>query len=114
MHLYEEHGVDCVRHLHGMFAFALWDRKRRQRLLLARDRVGKKPLFYALPRRRRSGVRVGAARAARGPLEIARDVDPRAVDRFLAYGYVPAPMSIFSARAQAAAGPHAGARGRAR
>ncbi len=94
VHLYEERGIDCVNALHGMFAFALWD-ARRERLFLARDRVGKKPLFYAL-----SG---GALRFAselnalmRDP-EIPREIDHAALDAYLAYQYIPAPLSAFKA-----------------
>ena len=94
VHLYEEEGPACVRSLHGMFAFALWDLERRQ-LLLARDRVGKKPLFYAQrPGRLSFASELGAL--MQDP-EISRAVDHRAIDCFLAYQYVPAPYSAFRA-----------------
>jgi asparagine synthase (glutamine-hydrolysing) len=94
VHLYEEEGVDCVRSLDGMFAFALWDEPRR-RLLVARDRVGKKPLFYAL----REGTLSFASelRALLCDDEIPRDIDEQALDCYFAYGYVPAPLSAFRA-----------------
>ena len=91
-HLYEEHGVECLARLQGMFAFALWDRRRR-RLFIARDRVGKKPLFYSL----RDGV-LSFASELQALLQdpgVPREVDPAAIDAYLAYGYVPAPGSIF-------------------
>jgi asparagine synthase (glutamine-hydrolysing) len=94
VHLYEELGPACVRELHGMFAFALWDSRRRQ-LLLARDRVGKKPLFYS----ERAGALSFASelRALLQDPEIPRELDHRALDSYLAYGSVPAPMSAFAA-----------------
>jgi asparagine synthase (glutamine-hydrolysing) len=94
VHLYEEYGADCVRHLHGMFAFALWDR-REQQLLLARDRVGKKPLIYAL---RDGGISFASEMGAllQDP-EISREVDPEALDQYLAVGYVPAPLTALRA-----------------
>jgi len=89
-HLYEEHGVDCVLRLHGMFAFALWD-VRRQQLLIARDRVGKKPLVYDF----RDGVLSFASEmgALLANAEIPREVDHEAIDAYLAHGYVPAPLT---------------------
>ena len=94
VHLYEEMGEDCVRKLHGMFAFALWDR-RRQQLLLARDRVGKKPLVYAL---RDGGISFGSEMNAllQDP-EIPRELDHEAIDAYLGLGYVPAPRSALQA-----------------
>jgi asparagine synthase (glutamine-hydrolysing) len=94
VHLYEELGPACVRELNGMFAFALWDSRRRQ-LLLARDRVGKKPLFYS----ERAGALSFASelRALMQDPEIPRELDHQALDAYLAYGVVPAPMSAFAA-----------------
>jgi asparagine synthase (glutamine-hydrolysing) len=94
VHLYEDHGADCVRHLRGMFAFALWDRRRR-RLLLARDRLGKKPLFYA---HRGGTLWFGSeAKAILQDDEVPRDVDLDAIDAFLHFQYVPHPRSAFQA-----------------
>jgi asparagine synthase (glutamine-hydrolysing) len=94
VHLYEEQGPDCVRSLHGMFAFALWDAPRGQ-LLLARDRVGKKPLFYSL-----RGQTISFASelvALMQDEDIPREVDHQAIDCFLSYQYVPSPLSAFRA-----------------
>jgi asparagine synthase (glutamine-hydrolysing) len=93
-HLYEQDGRDLVHRLHGMFALAVWDAKRR-RLLLARDRVGKKPLYYA-----QLGDRLSFASELCALLHderVPRDVDHRALDAYLAYRWVPAPMTAFRA-----------------
>jgi asparagine synthase (glutamine-hydrolysing) len=93
VHLYEDHGADCVRFLRGMFAFAIWDRRNR-RLLLARDRLGKKPLFY-----REHGGEFWFASEVRAIFEdpaVDRAIDFQAIDAFLHYQYVPHPMSAFA------------------
>jgi asparagine synthase (glutamine-hydrolysing) len=93
-HLYEEDGPGLVHRLHGMFGLAVWDAKRR-RLVLARDRVGKKPLYYAL-----HGGDMSFASELAALLEderIPRDVDHQALDAYLAYRWVPAPMTAFRA-----------------
>jgi asparagine synthase (glutamine-hydrolysing) len=86
VHLYEDIGADCVKRLQGMFAFALWDGLRR-RLLLARDRVGIKPLYYA--NTGRSLVFASEVKAVLTDPSIRRQVDPAAIDRFLTYYYLP-------------------------
>ena len=93
VHAWEEWGPACLDRLRGMFAFALWDR-RRQTLFLARDRLGKKPLHYALLP---DGQLVFASemRAMLRHPGIARRIDPQAVDGYLALGYVPEPGSIY-------------------
>ena len=93
LHLYEEKGDECVRELRGMFSFAIWD-AREKRLLLARDRVGKKPLVYGLIN---GGIVFSSElKALLLHPEIGREVDPRAVDAILTYQAIPSPATIFS------------------
>ncbi len=90
VHLYEEHGADCVHHLRGMFAFAIWDEKRR-RLLLARDRVGKKPLYYA---EHDGALLFGSElKCLLQYPGFPREVDVDALHHFLTLQYVPDPQS---------------------
>jgi asparagine synthase (glutamine-hydrolysing) len=92
VHAYEEYGDDCVHHLNGMFAFAIWDKKQR-RLLLARDRLGIKPLYYYVsPQQIIFGSELKAVMA--NPT-VPRDIDFTALDQFLSLEYVPTPRSIF-------------------
>ncbi len=92
VHAYEEYGSNCLKAMNGMFAFALWDGRRR-RLLLARDRVGIKPLYYAcLPGCLLFGSEVKAL-LAHPHLE--RRLDLTALNLYLSLEYVPTPYSIF-------------------
>ena len=92
LHLYEEHGTGLLRHLRGMFAFALWDQRQR-RLLLVRDRIGIKPLYYLTePGRLAFASELRALRQlSTRPLE----VDPQSVYDFFGFRYVPAPHTFY-------------------
>jgi asparagine synthase (glutamine-hydrolysing) len=92
IHLYEEMGSDCVQKLRGMFAFALWDEKR-QKLLIARDRLGKKPLHYALRRGRLYFASEIKSILAVAP-ELA-EVNRAALLQYMYLGYVPDPATAF-------------------
>ena len=94
VHLYEEHGADCVAKLDGMFAIALWDSSAR-RLLLARDRSGKKPLFY---RRLPDGGLAFASEVhalLRGFPEAGVTPNLEAIDEYLTLQYVPSPHTAY-------------------
>ncbi|OQX88731.1 asparagine synthase (glutamine-hydrolyzing) [candidate division KSB1 bacterium 4484_87] len=92
VHAYEEYGEQCVEKLNGMFAFAIWD-ERKKSLFVARDRIGIKPLYYFFDKKRfifgseiKSILQAG---------EVPRRIDLQALDNFLTFEYIPAPLSIF-------------------
>jgi asparagine synthase (glutamine-hydrolysing) len=92
VHAYEEYGDDCVQHLRGMFAFVIWD-ARKQHLLIARDRLGIKPVYYY-----RDSKMIAFASEIKSLLEIPgipRQVDPEALDLYFSLRYVPGPRTMF-------------------
>lgn len=92
LHLYEDYGAECLRFLRGMFAFAVWD-GRKQELFLARDRLGKKPLFYAhTPQSFHFGSEIKAITADEA---VPRSPDLTAIHHYLTYQYVPTPWTAF-------------------
>ena len=92
IHMYEDLGPDCVKHFNGMFAFAIWD-KRTNSLLLARDRVGVKPLYYTV----QQGTLIFASeiKSILQHPSVEPCVDPIAIDEFMTYGYVQTPRTAF-------------------
>ena len=91
VHLYEDEGLECFSMLNGMFALAIWD-QRKGRLVLARDRLGQKPLVY-----RQEPSRLLFASELKSLLlapHVPREIEPAAIDEYLTYQYVPHPRSI--------------------
>ena len=92
VHLYEDCGIECFAHLHGMFAIAIWDQNQR-RLVLGRDRMGQKPLVYAYDRNRL--LFASELKSLLEVPDVSRQLDPEAIDLYLTYQYVPHPKTIF-------------------
>jgi asparagine synthase (glutamine-hydrolysing) len=91
--LYEKYGVECLRFLRGMFAFAIWDAPRRK-LILARDRLGKKPIYYVSMRERfLFASEIKALRVVAEPSQIEMDTD--SLDQYLSYGFISGPQTIY-------------------
>ena len=94
VHAYDQYGADCPKHLRGMFAFAIWN-EQTQQLFLARDRVGKKPLLYALV----NGQLIFASEFSALLLhpDISREIEPAALDYYLSFMCIPAPLTAYRA-----------------
>jgi asparagine synthase (glutamine-hydrolysing) len=104
VHAYEEYGIDCLRHLRGMFAFALWDAGK-QALFLARDRIGIKPLYWHY-----AGRRFTFASEIKALLKnpaVPRDLDPQALFDYLGFEFTPAPATMFAGIHKLPAGHYA-------
>ncbi|NNE01421.1 MAG: asparagine synthase (glutamine-hydrolyzing) [Pirellulaceae bacterium] len=92
IHSYEDVGTDCFAQLNGMFAIAIWD-SNRNRLVLARDRIGQKPLYYAVKDNR---IIFGSELKCLAQVDgVCSEIDPAAIDEFLTYQYVPHPGTIW-------------------
>ena len=94
LHAYEEYGENCVEHLRGMFAFAIWN-KRDESLFIARDRVGKKPLFYSLTEKG-NFVFGSELKVLLEHGEVSRQIEYSSLDAYLTFGYVPEDFCIFA------------------
>ena len=94
VHAYEEYGAACIERLWGMFSIALWDSRKRL-LLLARDRLGKKPLVYHHDEAHGGLAFASELHALLLHPGVPREVDPRAIDDYLTYLYVPAPTTAY-------------------
>ena len=94
VHAYDQYGVDCPKHLRGMFAFAIWN-ERTQELFLARDRVGKKPVLYAHVR----GQLIFSSEFTSLLLhpDVSREIQPEALDYYLSFMCIPAPLTAYRA-----------------
>lgn len=92
VHLYEQYGEHCVDRLSGMFAFAIWD-VRKKRLFLARDRVGIKPLYYSV--NEKGLVFASEIKALLADPSVKREIDPQTIDKFLTFFYTPGPETMF-------------------
>lgn len=97
VHLYEQFGPSCVTYLRGMFALAIWDQSKRQ-LFLARDRLGKKPLYYAWHRGR--FIFASQPKAILQVEGFPRQANSNAITEYLLFGYIPAPASAFEGMMQ--------------
>jgi asparagine synthase (glutamine-hydrolysing) len=94
IHAYDAYGADCPKHLRGMFAFAIWNESKKE-LFLARDRVGKKPLLYAIAN---GGMVFGSEFSALllHP-DVTREIEPEAIDSYLSFMCIPAPLTAYKA-----------------